>query len=216
VTATPSARAFEVRHLQIARAAVAAIAALMLTFSPDHSAAVGLTVFSGFAITTAFVFAAAAWLVFPRGRRWPAVSLAAISFAAAALASVQPLRGSGLFFGLVIGWAAVSGLVELIAGIRERRSSQTRVDARDTITVGILGLVLAAGLAVVPSGYSLDYFIDDAGPQGTWFTLTGTTIGVGLFGGYAAIVAVWLAIAGFSPRRTPAVAGEREPEEADA
>ena len=40
--------------------------------------------------------------------------------------------------------------------------------------------------------------------------LTGITIGVGLFGGYAAIVAVFLGIAGFSPRRT-APAGPAQP-----
>ncbi|MNL67086.1 hypothetical protein D3C87_1916440 [compost metagenome] len=45
--------------------------------------------------------------------------------------------------------------------------------------------------------YALDYTIEEAHAT---FTLTGITIGVGLFGGYAAIVAVYLGIAGFSPR----------------
>ena len=40
------ARAFTVRHVQLLRALFAAAAAVMITFSPDHSAAVGLSVFS--------------------------------------------------------------------------------------------------------------------------------------------------------------------------
>ena len=40
------------------------------------------------------------------------------------------------------------------------------------------------------------------------FTLTGITIGVGIFGAYAAIVAVYLAIAGFSPRKALPVTTE--------
>ena len=49
----------------------------------------------------------------------------------------------------------------------------------------------------MPTQYALQYSIAGAGS----FTLTGITIGVGVFGGYTAIVAVYLAIAGFSPRR---------------
>ena len=40
------------------------------------------------------------------------------------------------------------------------------------------------------------------------FTLTGIIIGVGIFGAYAAIVAVYLAIAGLSPRKTAPVLTE--------
>src|SRR3546814_3262479 len=75
------------------------------------------------------------------------------------------------------------------------------LNARDALTIGILTAVLAVAVAVVPTGYALEYYIADAGRS---FTLTGTTIAVGIFGGYAAIVAVYLGIAGFSPRREPA------------
>ncbi|HBR88628.1 MAG TPA: acyl-CoA synthetase, partial [Microbacterium sp.] len=70
MTSSPSSRAFDVRHVQVARAVFAAIAAVMITFSSDHSAAVGLAVFSGFALATALVHLAAAWLVYPVGARW--------------------------------------------------------------------------------------------------------------------------------------------------
>ena len=44
--------------------------------------------------------------------------------------------------------------------------------------------------------YALDYFVKDANQS---FTLTGTIVGVGLFGGWAAIIAVYLGIGAFSP-----------------
>ena len=47
-----TARTFEVRHVQLGRALFAAVAAIMITFSADHSAEVGLAVFSGWAIAT--------------------------------------------------------------------------------------------------------------------------------------------------------------------
>ncbi len=68
--------------------------------------------------------------------------------------------------------------------------------------IGILSLVLGAVLLLTPAQYALNYDITGAGS----FTLTGITIAVGLFGGYAAVVAVFLAIAGFSPRRPEPVA----------
>ena len=69
-----------------------------------------------------------------------------------------------------------------------------------------LGLVLL----LVPTQYALEYTIEDADAT---FTLTGIIIGVGIFGAYAAIIAVYLAIAGFSPRRSaPTALDERDAE----
>ena len=94
----------------------------------------------------------------------------------------------------MIVWAAASGLVELLAGLRARRTDPA---AKDAITVGSLGLLLAVVLLLIPADYSLQYSVDGAGS----LTLSGIILAVGMFGGYAAIVAVFLAIAGFSPRR---------------
>lgn len=206
MSSTPAVRAFEVRHLQLARALFAAIAAAMITFSPDHSAQVGLSVFSGFALATGLVFLLAAWLVYPAGQRWPAVLLGMVTAVAGMFGGVASLRSTTLFFVLVITWAAATGLVEVLVGAgalrRARRAQQPKnAEARDTLTVGILTLVLGVAVALVPSGFALQYYIADAGRS---FTLTGVTIGVGVFGGYAAIVAVFLAIAAFSPRSQPA------------
>ena len=195
MSAASVVRPFEVRHLQLSRALFAAIAAVMITFSRDHSALVGMSVFSGFAMATALVFFLGAWLVFPSGRRATPVLLGVVAFVAGVLGGVPSLRTTVAFFVVVVSWAALSGLIELIAGIRHRRAGEPA--ARDEILIGALGLVLAAGLLLVNPAYALDYVIEEAGS----FTLTGITIGVGLYGGYAAVVAVFLGIAGFSPRR---------------
>ncbi|ALJ18712.1 hypothetical protein [Microbacterium sp. No. 7] len=208
VPAAPSA-AFEVRHVQLARAAFAAIAAIMITFSADHSAQVGLAVFSGWAIATALVHFVSAWLVHPRGRRALPILLGVLTVAAGMIAGIPPLRTTVMFFVLVIVWAFATGAIELGAGIAARRravaagerGSTADAQARDGVLIGAFGLALGAGLLLVNPAYSLDYFIDDANQ---WFTLSGITIGVGVFGAYAAFVAVFLGIAAFSPR-PPAV-----------
>ena len=209
-------RTFAVRHVQLARAAFAALAALMITFSPDHSAGVGGAVFSGFAIATGLVLLVSVWLVYPAGRRWPAAALGGATIVAGMAAGLYPLRTPTGFFAIVIVWALVSGLLELIAGWRglsgrrERREIAPgiadarpvapvgpRSESRDAAVIGAITILLGIGLLFVQPAYALDYTIEEAHAT---FTLTGITIGVGLFGGYAAIVAVYLGIAGFSPR----------------
>lgn len=218
---------FAVRHLQLVRAVFAALAAVMITFTADHSATIGLSVFSGFAIATGLVLAAAAWLTYPAGRRWAAILLAVVSLVAGMVSGLGGLRTITTYFVVVIAWAVLSGVIELVAGLRERATlrreglldPQRRSEARDAVTVGAVGILLAVALALVSPGFQLDYFIDDANQ---WFTLTGIAIAVGIFGAYAAIVAVFLGIAAFSPRRaapaveadtstvTPTVGGDAE------
>lgn len=195
------ARTFTVRHVQLLRALFAAASALMITFSPDHSAAVGFSVFGGFAAASGFILILAAWVVASAGSRWPFILLAVIDLLAAVASGIPPWRTEVAFFVVVIIWAAASGLVELIAGLRARRTDPA---AKDAIVVGSLGLLLAVVLLLIPADYSLDYSVDGAGA----LTLSGIILAVGMFGGYAAIVAVFLAIAGFSPRRSVPDAGE--------
>ena len=183
-------RPFTVRTVQLARALMAAVAALMITFSPDHSAAIGLSVFGGFAIVTSLVLIVAAIIVHPAGQRWPSVLMGAITLVLGMAASIPAWRTDALFFVLVITWAALTGVVELISGIRSRGQD----GSRDAITIGALGLLLAALLLIVPVGFVQDYAV-----EGHAMSLTGIIIGVGLFGGYAAIVAVFLGIAGLAP-----------------
>ena len=133
-------RTFEVRHLQLARAFLAAMVAIMITFSPDHSAAVGLAVFSGFAIATSLVFFAAAWLVFAAGERATAVLLGVVTLVTGMITGLPALRTTTMFFVVVIVWAAASGLIELIAGLRARRTGNPY--ARDAIPVSYTHLTL--------------------------------------------------------------------------
>jgi hypothetical protein len=204
VTSAAPLRTLEVRHLQLARAFFAALAAVMITFSPDHSAAVGLAVFSGFAIATGLMWFAAVWLIFPKGDRWAAVLLGILALLAGMATGMPGLRTDTMYFVVVIAWSVLSGIVELVAGIRARRMTHLpRSQSRDAITIGALGILLGLGLLAVPVQYALTYTIEEAGQT---FTLTGITIAVGIFGGYAAIVAVYLGIAAFSPRPTDAEA----------
>lgn len=190
-------RPFTARHVQLCRAALAAVAAGMITFSSDHSASVGLSVFGGFAVATGLVLGLAAVIVYPKGERWPSVLLAVLGILAGMFTSITAWQSDVQFFAIVIAWAALTGIVEVSAGIRRRGGE----GARDALTVGILGLVLAVALLVVPVGFAQQYTVEDAGT----FTLTGIILGVGMFGGYAAIVAVFLAIAGLTPRAQKAV-----------
>ena len=114
-----------------------------------------------------------------------------------------------MFFVIVIAWAlAVSGLAETASmgarGLRRaarglpKTDADARTESRDGLTVGILTLILGLGLLFVPADVRAATTRSRM-PVAT-FTLTGITIAVGVFGAYAAIVAVYLAIAGFSPR----------------
>lgn len=183
------------RHVQLLRALFAAIAAVMITFSPDHSAPIGLTVFGGFAIATAIVLLLSAWLARPAGQRGRVVLLAAVYLVGGMVAGTPQLRSTTTLFAVLIAWGLLAGLVELVTGLAERRAEPAT--ARDTIFVGALTMVLGIAVLLVRPEYRLDYAIEEAGRS---FTLTGTIIAVGLFGGYAAIVAAFLGIAGFSPR----------------
>ena len=196
------ARAFTMRHVQLLRALFAAVAALMITFSSDHSAPVGLSVFSGFVFVTALVQVLAAWLVLPEGSRWPQVLLAALGVIAGMASGIPAWRSDDLFFVVVSVWAIVTGAVELLAGIRARRTADPL--ARDAITIGALGILLGVVLLLIPAGFVQEYTIDKAGT----FLLSGIILGVGMFGGYAAIVAVFLGIAGLTPKRADAAADD--------
>jgi len=201
------ARAFTVRHVQLLRALFAAAAAVMITFSSDHSAAVGLSVFSGFTFVTGFVLILAVFLVLPAGSRWPYVILGLLGFAAGMATGIPMWRTNDLFFIVVSSWALISGAVELLAGVRARRAGDPT--GRDGVIIGAFGVLLGILLLLIPAGFTHDYTIDEAGT----FELSGIILGVGMFGGYAALVAVFLGIAGLTPKKADAVASASVPAE---
>lgn len=202
-TASSPAPRYSLHHVQLARAVFAAIAALMITFSRDHSASVGLSVFSGFAIATALIWGLSAWLVYPRAQRSTAILLAVVSIVAGMTAGILTLRSVTLFFVVTIAWLLISGVIEAVSGARALRSGAAdgaRSASRDALTLGVITAVFGLGMLFVPWGYTLEYTVPGAP---TPFTLTGIIIGVGVFGAYAAVAAVYLAIAGLSPRHVP-------------
>ncbi len=192
--------------MQVGRALFAAVAAIMITFSADHSAEVGLAVFSGWAVATGLVLLLGAGLAHPRGRRALPVLVGVLTMLAGMIGGLPGIRSTTLFFALVITWALATGIAEAAFGIRGLRTGVP--DSRDAVLIGAFTIALGVGLLVVDPAYRLDYVIDGAGS----FALTGIAIGVGIFGGYAALVAVFLGIAGFSPKREPG-AGPAQPTE---
>ena len=212
--ATPS---FTPRHVVLARAAAAAIAAVMITFTGDHSSQLGLAVFSGFAVMTALVWALATWLVVPAGSRGVPIMLAVFTGVAGIVSGATGFRSPAMLFSVIITWAIVTGIIELAQGFRTRTTDRTL--GRDEITVGGLTIILGLVLTLIIFIPDQPYYIEEA-HQG--YVLTSTIIAVGVFGAYAAILAVFLGIAGLSPQKpaddaesSPVLAGAPTPGKAD-
>lgn len=180
--------------MQLFRAVFAAIAAVMVTFTADHSAQLGLAAFSGFAIATAMVLFLAVWLTYAPGSRAPIVWQAIVTLVAGMVGGLAGFRTPELFFSVIIAWALITGLIEAIVAMRTPRPRTP--DARDAAAVGVFtvlfGFALFGTIFVEPQVYSV---------EGNELMLTSIGVGVGVFGAYVAIVAVFLAIAGFSPRK---------------
>jgi uncharacterized membrane protein HdeD (DUF308 family) len=174
------------RAFLLARALPALVAAAVITFSANHAVIVGQLVFMIFAFVLAPVFI---WAAFANGFVSRVlvtyVVSAVVSIAAAAITAIT--IGNGLAaFTLTLGiWAAVTGALELFAGWTTKAKEQSR----EMLLLG--GLTAALGLveAVVP--------LNDV-------------YAVGLFGAYAAIVAVFAAIAGFSSSKVVASTQQKE------
>ncbi|RLP73080.1 hypothetical protein D9V29_03500 [Mycetocola manganoxydans] len=177
----------------VARALVAAVAGLVITFSPDHSASLGLSVFGGFAVLTALVhLAGSRTLDADTVTRRSFVAQGILSLAAGVLALIlAPIGGQPAFFAIVLLWALLTGALELYSGFHLRGRSAL---ARDWMTIGGVTVLLAVAFLLVPQGLDQHF----TGPDGVERSLTASIVSVGTFGAYAAIVAVLLAIGGFS------------------
>lgn len=177
MTAAP-ARASTSAHawlVPVVRGALALVATAAITFSQNHSPAFGLVVFGAWAIATGLVVGALQ-LRFVEDRPSRAIfAISAVVTVVAGLLAVS-LPGGGLAFFLVLvsAWAAITGFLELYAGLRGRGRDAS---ARDRVAAGVLTAVLAIVFLLLPP---------DA------------VTAVGLFGGYLAILGVYLVIGGFS------------------
>ncbi|AZZ50299.1 hypothetical protein C5C31_14480 [Rathayibacter rathayi] len=159
--------------LPLARAAIAAVAGCVVTFSPDHGPAFGLALFGGFALATG---AASLALGLSRwsGRARPPALAAAVLTLLAGVAALLALPVATLlsFVALVAGWALLSGFFEFSSGRRGQG-----LTGRDAVIVGIGTMLLGAAFGLLP-------------PH--------PVVTVGLLGAYAVMVAVYLGIAAFS------------------
>jgi uncharacterized membrane protein HdeD (DUF308 family) len=188
----------------VARAIPAALLALAITFSANHSARFGLIAFGAFGIVSgAVLFVSARRRLGPSGVRSFFVAQAVITAVAGVLALSFNGGGVRLFFLLVTSFAAITGFLEIYSGIRTRRRF---VGSVDWIAVGVFTAVAAVVFLLVPPAYTQTY----KGPDGVVRVLDAAVVSVGLLGAYAAIVAVYLLIAGFSAKwgtqATPGIA----------
>ncbi|MCK8609997.1 DUF308 domain-containing protein [Agromyces sp. C10] len=162
----------------VVRGALALVPAAVITFSQDHSPALGLTVFGAWAVVAGVVAGAlAARLVANRTARWAAVGNGIITAAAGLIALAlrdTASNGVGAFTFTVAVWAALTGIIELLAGLRLRGRSTS---ARDWIAAGALTALLALVFVLLP----LD-----------------PVTAVGLLGAYLVVLGVLLLIGGFS------------------
>lgn len=178
----------------VARAAVAAVAAVVITFNGNHSPWLGLSVFGGFAVLTALVLIllGSRPLAADRVSQRTFVAQAVVTLLAGVVSlALAPTAGLPAFYAIVILWALLAGALELYSGFRLRGRSPF---ARDWMTVGGLTVLLAVAFLLVPPGFDQQF----TGPDGIDRSLTASIVTVGIFGAYAAIVAVLLVIGGFS------------------
>lgn len=194
--ASPERRAEFVAYwpLPLARAVVAAVVAVVVTFSADHSAAVGLGALGGFAVGWGAVTGV---LVVRRMRRTALYGPLVVQSGASLALGVASLLVIGLgvpaLLVLLGSWTAVVGLLELYGWVRARRRHPA---AGDALVVAVLALVAAVVFALLPPDLA-DTFTDAGGAEGV---IDSAVVAVGLLGALAAIVAVFLAIAAFSAR----------------
>jgi hypothetical protein len=180
----------------LARAVPAAALACVITFAGGfYTPEYGLATFGGYAVLIGVVGAVLAFRALAGGvLRSVFVIQAVVSVAAGAAALVGMRGGLPVLLVVVALWGVVAGALELYAGIRSRH---TRAVARDWIFVGGLTVLLALVCLVIPPDYVQHYNAPgDGGPR----ILNASVTVVGALGIYGAVVAVYLAIAGFSLR----------------
>ncbi len=177
----------------IIRALVAAVVALAITFSADHSALLGFLLFGAFGVVEGLVAILSSVRLLERGvARSFLLGQGAVSVVLGVVALVTSGGSVAYLLFLLGAWGVFTGVLESYVGIRSRRLRI--VQARDWIFAGGLTLLFAVGILLIPASYT-DRF---TGPDGVARVLTASVIAVGLFGAYTAILAVYLGIAGLS------------------
>lgn len=171
--------------LPLLRAVPALAAGFTITFVQDHSARFGLVVFAFFALATGIIVGVSSMRVIDdRATRSifiiHGVVGALIGAGALAVVNGAAVTESALseFLLLVTVFAAITGFLELYAGLRAKNSAL----GRDWLTVGALTAFAALIFLIIPP---------DA------------VLATGLFGAYGILIGTYLVIAGVSLRSAP-------------
>lgn len=176
------------------RAAAALLVGVAITFTPAHSAAFGLVAFGMFAIVEGAVVLAGAFGDRSERRSRGLFALQGVLTVLAGVAAlVLPEGGVRYLVWVVSAWAIVTGALELVSGIRARGRIAA---ARDWMILGALSLILAIALLIVPPDYTQRL----GGIEQVKGQLTASVMMVGIFGAWAIIAGVLLAIAAVSAR----------------
>lgn len=178
--------------LVLARAVVAVIAAIVVTFSADHSAEFGLLVFGVFTLATGAVLVAGARSAVAPGIPRTIFTVQAIVGLAVGVAAISlSWLGLPLLILLVSSWAAITGFLELYLGLRSRGRV---AHARDWVFAGAFTALFAVVTIVIPADFRQAY----TGPDDVERFLTASVIIVGALGAYGAILGIYLVIAALS------------------
>jgi hypothetical protein len=173
------------------------VAGLLVTFSTAHEAPMGFWAFAGLALV-AGVVQIALGLGLSGPFRVLLVAQGAVLLLAAAAAAALSQSGTAALVVLVIATAAISGLLELVAGLRARGRAAV---ARDWIGAGAITMLLALGALLVQPGYAQPWqVLDKETDQMVTGVLTGEIVIVGVIGAYAIVLGLFLLIAGISAR----------------
>ncbi len=193
-------------YAPLTRAVPAAALACVITFAGGfYTPEYGLASLGGYALLIGLVGAFVSFRVFSRGvTRTLFLIQAVVSVVAGIVALVGMNGGLPVLLIVVALWGAIAGFLELFAGLRQRRE---RAAARDWIFIGALTVLLAIVALAIPPDYVQHY---NAPGDGGSRVLNTSVMIVGAIGVYASIVAVYLAIAGFSLRWGAAAARKGE------
>lgn len=158
----------------VLRAVPALAVGLIITFTEDHSARVGLIAFGAFALTSGLItIVGSLRLLLDRVLRGVFLAQGAIAAAAGIAAISLWATGIGVLLLIVTLFTALTGVLELYAGLRSRGITP----ARDWFTVGGYTAIAAVVFVLIPSD---------------------SVLATGLIGVYGMILGVFLVIAGLS------------------